>query len=130
MARTVAEIIIMPIKTIHSILDNLIIWSFVFNTPSRTRTYNLQISLPLWLSPPTTLQSFVVCSLDFIFTISFDLGGTRQVSTHLPKNGFCSVSPFYRVHRIWVLHFMCFHIKAPILEVCCSLQLSYGCVFI
>lgn len=33
----------------------------------------------------TTFVAISVCSLDFIFTMSFDLGGTRQVSTPLPK---------------------------------------------
>lgn len=45
----------------------------------RIRTYNLMVTLLLLFSQPIIK---VVCSLDFVFTISYDLGISCKVSTH------------------------------------------------
>lgn len=83
---------------------------------------------PMGLEPMTqrllTTTIFIaitVCGLDFIFTLSKDLGSSCKVSTH----GFpCSVLPFYRFHRLSELFTYKFLYKAPI-ESLQLYQLSY-----
>lgn len=60
-----------------------------------TRSYNQRIFLLLHV----TMASLLSCSLDYVLTISFDLGCWCIVSTHLEKN--CRPATSYTYPFIW-----------------------------